>query len=98
MKTGKKKPSVAQIRKIKADALARRTRRKRPAISKREEEILKLLCDELSSVEIGGVLGLSEKTISNYLTGLLRKTKSKNRIGLVKYSIQYSIYKLNSII
>lgn len=96
MKTGKKKPSVAQIRKIKTDALARRTRRKRPAISKREEEILKLLCDELSSAEIGGVLGLSEKTISNYLTGLLRKTKSKNRIGLVKYSIQCSIYKLNS--
>ncbi len=64
------------------------------ALNTREKGIIKLVCKEYSSQEIGEKLGLSSKTIENYIGLILKKTKSKNRIGIVIYAIRNGIYKL----
>lgn len=54
----------------------------------RELEIMKLICQGLSSKEISDKLFLSKKTIENYRAKLLNKTKCKNSVSLAVYAIK----------
>ena len=63
-------------------------------ITKREEEILQLLCNGLSKNEIAEKLHLSIKTIENQKNSLLSKTNSKNTVSLVMYAIKNKIVEL----
>lgn len=60
-------------------------------LTKREVEILELICQELTMREIGEVLFISEQTIHTHRKNLMRKTEAKNAVGLVKYAIQNRI-------
>ncbi|HEY1025560.1 MAG TPA: response regulator transcription factor [Sphingobacteriaceae bacterium] len=57
-----------------------------PDLTGREIEILKLLVRELTSKEIAETLFVSERTVETHRKNLLRKTNSKNTVGLVKYA------------
>jgi DNA-binding NarL/FixJ family response regulator len=57
----------------------------------REEDVLKLICNGLSSNEIADKLFLSIKTIENLRSKLLQKTDVKNSVGLVIYAIKNKI-------
>jgi Response regulator containing a CheY-like receiver domain and an HTH DNA-binding domain len=57
----------------------------------REEDVLKLICNGLSSNEIADKLFLSIKTIENLRSKLLQKTGVKNSVGLVIYAIKKKI-------
>lgn len=61
------------------------------ALTKREVEILELICQELTMKEIGEQLFISEQTIHTHRKNLMRKTESKNAVGLVKFAIQNQI-------
>lgn len=61
-------------------------------ISKREREVLLLICEELTMREIAGKLFLSEKTIQNHRQNLLKKMEVRNTAGLVKRAIELGIY------
>jgi DNA-binding NarL/FixJ family response regulator len=63
-------------------------------LTKREVEILELICEELTMREIGDRLFLSEQTIHTHRKNLMKKTKVKNSVGLVKYAIQHQIIHL----
>lgn len=56
-----------------------------------EKKILQMICDQLTSKQIGALLQLSERTIDKYRENLLRKTKSANTAGLVKFAIEHGI-------
>ncbi len=60
-------------------------------VTKRESEILRLICEELTMKEIGEKLYISEKTIHTHRKNLMKKTHAKNAVGLVKYAIQHKI-------
>ncbi len=60
-------------------------------LSKREEEILKLICDQYTSDEIADKLCLSPKTVNGHRNNLLEKTGAKNVAGLVLYAIKNGI-------
>jgi two-component system, NarL family, response regulator DegU len=60
-------------------------------LSDREIEILKMICNELTAVEIADILLLSVRTVEGYKGKLLEKTKSKNIAGLVIYAIKNEI-------
>lgn len=60
-------------------------------LTKREIEILELICQELTMKEIGDQLFISEQTIHTHRKNLMRKTDSKNAVGLVRYAIQNQI-------
>jgi DNA-binding NarL/FixJ family response regulator len=61
------------------------------ALTKREIEVLKLLCDDQTSKEIGKSMSISSRTVENHRKNLLLKTKSKGTAGLVIYAIQNNI-------
>ena len=56
------------------------------AITEREKEVLKLLCDELNSREISERLFISERTVETHRKNLMRKTSATNTVGLIKYA------------
>jgi len=60
----------------------------------RELAILKLICRELTSAEIGRKVGISKKRVEGIRLDLMKKTKSRNVVGLVKYAIKHKIYVL----
>jgi len=58
-------------------------------LTKREQEVLIGIHDELSTKEIAEKLFLSEKTIEGYRSSLFMKFEVKNVAGLVKQAILY---------
>lgn len=61
-------------------------------ISKREITILKLICEEKSSVEIAEILEISLRTVDGHRNSLLHKTGVKTIAGLVIYAIQNNYF------
>ncbi len=49
-------------------------------LSKREEEILRLVADGKSNKEVGLLLDLQEKTVKHYMTSILQKLHVRNRV------------------
>jgi len=59
--------------------------------AKREREILKMICQEKTSVEIAEELFISEHTVLTHRKNLLKKVGAKNTVGLVKYAISHKL-------
>lgn len=82
--------SKALHKKVQKDGLEKGIAR-RGDISPREIEVLQLICQELTMKEIGEKLFLSEQTIHTHRKNLMKKTKAKNAVGLVKFAFQNGI-------
>lgn len=63
-------------------------------LSPREREVLQLVVEGKSSVEIAEILSLSPKTIETYRSTLMRKLGITDLPSLVKFAIQYGITSL----
>ena len=59
-------------------------------LTSREKEVLQLLIKGHSNIEIGQKLHLSHRTIEKYVSSLLRKSNTNNRIELITYSLEYN--------
>lgn len=57
-------------------------------LTKREKEILLLICEELSTSEIAENLYISVYTVESHRKNLFAKTGAKNVVGLVKFAIE----------
>lgn len=64
-------------------------------LTEREKEILKLIAEGLTSVEIGEKLFLSHYTIENHRKNMIQKFGLKNTTALVKYAIEQGIIALD---
>lgn len=60
-------------------------------LTEREIEVLRLICKELTTIEIGDALFLSPKTIEGYGKVLMEKTEARNMVGLVLYAIKHGL-------
>ena len=58
-------------------------------LTSREQEVLLLLIDGHSNIEIGQRLHLSHRTIEKYVSSLLRKSESNNRIELIRFALEH---------
>lgn len=63
-------------------------------ITKREQEILQLVCHQHTTEEIAEKLFISVKTVNGHRNNLLQKTGSRNSAGLVMYAIRNGIVEL----
>ena len=63
-------------------------------INPTEMEILNLICNQKTCKEIAQKLCLGTRTIENYRSRLLYKTKSKNTAGLVIFAVKNGVYKI----
>ncbi|MDX9906508.1 MAG: response regulator transcription factor [Bacteroidales bacterium] len=57
-------------------------------LTRREKEILQLICDGLSNKEIADKLFISERTVVGHKSNLLAKTNCKSSVGLLSYAIR----------
>ncbi|OFX67126.1 MAG: hypothetical protein A2X12_01650 [Bacteroidetes bacterium GWE2_29_8] len=63
-------------------------------ITKRELEILTLLCEGFTNEMIAEKLFISPKTVKTHRTNLLKKTKSNNTVGMFLFAIKHNIIKI----
>jgi len=64
------------------------------SITRREEEVLQLVCQQYTAEEIAEKLFISVKTVNGHRNNLLLKTGSRNVTGLVIYAIRNNIVAL----
>ena len=68
------------------------TRPSLPAhLTQREVEVLKLVVQGKSNRQIAHALGLSEKTVTNYLTHIFNKTTCENRAAAAAFAIRHGL-------
>lgn len=60
-------------------------------LSAREVEIISLICQGFSNVEIGEKLYLSKRTVEKHRANILEKTETKNTASLVMFAIKNKI-------
>jgi DNA-binding NarL/FixJ family response regulator len=68
-----------------------------PAIklSKRENEILTLICKGLSTLQISDQLHISHRTVERHRASLLEKTDSSNSISMAIFAIKNNLISIN---
>lgn len=69
----------------------KRPRKMEVTITRREEEILQLVCQQYTAEEIAEKLFISVKTVNGHRNNLLQKTGSRNVTGLVLYAVRNNI-------
>jgi len=60
-------------------------------LTRREKEILQLICDGLNNKEIADRLFISERTVVGHKSNLLSKTNCKSSVGLLSYAIKHRL-------
>jgi len=65
----------------------------RPEFSDNEKEVVRMICEELSTKEIASKLNLSSRTIDGYRERILEKMNVKNSAGIAVYAIKHGLYK-----
>lgn len=60
-------------------------------LTDREIEVLKLICDEKSSIKIGKEIGISARTVDAHRANMILKLGVRNIVGLVKYAVKEGI-------
>jgi DNA-binding NarL/FixJ family response regulator len=63
-------------------------------LTRREKEVLELICVGHSNQEISEKLFISQRTVERHRSSLLFKTESKNSVSLVVYSIKNGLVKI----
>lgn len=64
-------------------------------LSPREKEILQLIAEEHTSIEIAQMLFISEKTVEKHRANLMEKLHVRNLAGLVRLAIKYGLIDKN---
>jgi len=60
-------------------------------LTQREREVLKVLSDGHSNMQIGEHLHLSPRTVEKYVSSLFRKTDTNNRAELVRFAMDHHL-------
>jgi DNA-binding NarL/FixJ family response regulator len=59
------------------------------SLSERELEILDLVASGLTNHEIAQKLEISKRTVDNHISNILTKTKTENRVELVRWALHW---------
>lgn len=63
-------------------------------LTSRERDVLAVLAEGVSNMQIGDRLHLSPRTVEKYVSSLLRKTETNNRAELVRFAIEHHLVDL----
>lgn len=77
------------------DELMEQKEDKKPILSSRELEVLKLIAKEYSNEQIGETLFISERTVEAHRRNIFMKTQTKSLVGLMKYAIKEGLVQIH---
>jgi len=60
-------------------------------LTEREQEVLQVLANGMSNIQIGVHLHLSPRTVEKHVSSLLRKTDTNNRAELVRFAMDHHL-------
>jgi DNA-binding NarL/FixJ family response regulator len=60
-------------------------------LTKREKQVLQLICKELTTQEISAHLHISNNTVETHRKNLLNKTACKNSVGLMRFALENNL-------
>ncbi|HOK37607.1 MAG: response regulator transcription factor [Bacteroidales bacterium] len=63
-------------------------------LTQREIEIIQLICQGYSNIEIGEKLFLSKRTVEKHRANIMEKTNTNNTASLVMFAIKHNIVKI----
>jgi DNA-binding NarL/FixJ family response regulator len=66
-------------------------------LSEREVQIIDLVASGLTNSEIAEQLEISKRTVDNHVSNMLTKTKTDNRVSLVRWALQWGKVCLNDV-
>lgn len=81
------------------DSLSRKPKKSKnddDYLTRREREVLKLICEQKTTSEIAEQLFISPRTVEGHRNNLLLKTGAKNIAGLVIHAIENQIFMRNA--
>jgi DNA-binding NarL/FixJ family response regulator len=67
------------------------------SLSERELEIISLVAMGLTNHEIAEELEISKRTVDNHISNILTKTKTENRVELVRWALQWGKVCINEV-
>ena len=67
----------------------------RNLLSRREQEILQLICEEYTTAEIAQQLYISRRTVDGHRANLLTKLDCRNIAGLVLKAVRHNLVELD---
>ena len=67
------------------------------SLSERELEILELVSTGLTNSEVADHLAISKRTVDNHISNILSKTKTENRVELVRWALKWGKVCLNDV-
>jgi DNA-binding NarL/FixJ family response regulator len=67
------------------------------SLSDRELEILELVATGLTNSDIAQRLEISKRTVDNHISNILTKTRTDNRVELVRWALQWGKVCLNDV-
>ncbi len=65
-----------------------------PKFTKKELEILDLICKGYTSIEIGQMLNMSNRTVDGHRAAMMEKIGAKNTVQLVTYAIKHKLVQI----
>lgn len=70
-----------------------------PAIvlSERELEIVNLIAEGLTNQQIADRLKIKKRTVDNHISNILSKTRTDNRVALVRWALEWGKVCLNNV-
>ncbi|ABD00478.1 DNA-binding NarL/FixJ family response regulator [Thermostichus sp. MS-CIW-21] len=58
-------------------------------LSERELQVLELIAAGLTNQDIAERLEISKRTVDNHISNILSKTRTSNRVALVRWALQW---------
>jgi DNA-binding CsgD family transcriptional regulator len=69
----------------------------RVSLSDRELQIIDLVATGLTNQEIAVKLEISKRTVDNHISNILTKTKTDNRVALVRWALEWGKVCLDNV-
>lgn len=86
--------STTSLRLAKLIAMSQKGPRSQVYFTSKELIIIRMICEERTSKEIGDALYLSGRTVEEYRVRIREKMEAKNTAGMVIYAIRNELFKL----
>lgn len=80
--------SILTKRFVKKDVAVSDEKLTKNSFTKREAEVLQLICQGMTNQEIANMLFISQRTVDGHRTNLLTKTQAKNTVNMVTQAIK----------
>lgn len=65
--------------------------------TKREVEIIKMVCREMSTKQIANSLFISSRTVNNHKKNIMNKTQTKNFVGVILFALKINAISLEDL-